>query len=205
MATRVTGGALAAALILLGGSSLPAALQPDQKAEADAIEAFTSGVDTYVALHRRLERHTPREVITSDPARIEAASRILAVSIRAARPDARQGDIFTPEIAQVFRGRIVKALEGKDVAGLLMDMAEETPAEGVPPPQVHARFPVEGSHTVPPVLLHALLTLPEELNYRFIGRDLVLLDLHADLIVDFLPDAILPDSPSGSGRSPGRP
>jgi hypothetical protein len=34
--------------------------------------------------------------------------------------------------------------------------------------------------------------LPEELEYRFINRDLVLYDGHANLIVDFVRDAIPP-------------
>jgi hypothetical protein len=41
-----------------------------------------------------------------------------------------------------------------------------------------------------PALLAVLPALPEELEYRFIGRDLVLVDVHADLIVDVLKDAL---------------
>jgi hypothetical protein len=36
----------------------------------------------------------------------------------------------------------------------------------------------------------ALPPLPPELQYRFVGRDLILWDIHSGLIVDFLPDAI---------------
>jgi hypothetical protein len=32
--------------------------------------------------------------------------------------------------------------------------------------------------------------LPAELEYRFVGRDLVLVDSHAGLVVDVLPDAL---------------
>jgi hypothetical protein len=42
---------------------------------------------------------------------------------------------------------------------------------------------------VPPRLLQSLPALPEELQYRIIGLSLVLWDYHANLIVDFLPDA----------------
>jgi hypothetical protein len=38
--------------------------------------------------------------------------------------------------------------------------------------------------------LAALPKLPKELEYRFLGRDLVLWDLHAGLIVDFIPRAL---------------
>ena len=42
---------------------------------------------------------------------------------------------------------------------------------------------------VPSQLLSALPALPAELQYRIIGRSLVLWDHHANLIVDFLPGA----------------
>jgi hypothetical protein len=42
----------------------------------------------------------------------------------------------------------------------------------------------------PAVILEALPPLPEELQYRFVGPTLVLLDVHADLVVDILPNAL---------------
>ena len=44
-----------------------------------------------------------------------------------------------------------------------------------------------------PALLHALPTLPEDLQYRIVDNDLVLVDLHASLVVDILEDAITND------------
>jgi len=40
------------------------------------------------------------------------------------------------------------------------------------------------------VLLEALPPLPVELQYRFIGRDLLLVDVEADLVIDILPNAL---------------
>jgi hypothetical protein len=37
------------------------------------------------------------------------------------------------------------------------------------------------------MLLDVLPRLPEELEYRFVGRDLILRDVKANLIVDFIP------------------
>jgi len=34
--------------------------------------------------------------------------------------------------------------------------------------------------------------LPEELQFRFVERDLVLVDIDADLVIDVLPDAVPP-------------
>ena len=44
--------------------------------------------------------------------------------------------------------------------------------------------------TMPAVLLQVLPTLPPQLEYRFIGRALILRDIDAALILDYLPDAI---------------
>ncbi len=41
-----------------------------------------------------------------------------------------------------------------------------------------------------PCVLDALPRLPHELQYRFVGRDLVLVDTHADLVVDILRNAV---------------
>ena len=43
---------------------------------------------------------------------------------------------------------------------------------------------------MPPALLLRLPPLAPELQYRFIGRTLILLDVDANLVVDVLPDAL---------------
>jgi hypothetical protein len=44
--------------------------------------------------------------------------------------------------------------------------------------------------TVPPQVLQTLPKLTEDIEYRFIGDQLILLDGHAHVIVDFIPDAL---------------
>ena len=44
--------------------------------------------------------------------------------------------------------------------------------------------------TMPPSLLAALPQLPKELEYRIIGKYLVLRDVDAALILDFIPAAV---------------
>jgi hypothetical protein len=43
---------------------------------------------------------------------------------------------------------------------------------------------------VPPNLLADLPKLPEDLEYRVIDRHLILRDVHANVIVDYVPNAI---------------
>ncbi len=44
--------------------------------------------------------------------------------------------------------------------------------------------------SVPPSLLLKLPALPEQVKYAFVGRALILRDTEANVILDFIPDAI---------------
>jgi hypothetical protein len=44
--------------------------------------------------------------------------------------------------------------------------------------------------TMPPRLLQRLPALPPAIDYRFVGRDLVLVDTSASLVIDYLPEAV---------------
>ena len=44
--------------------------------------------------------------------------------------------------------------------------------------------------TVPPDVLQTLPKLSEDMEYRFVGDNLILLDAHAHIIADYIPDAI---------------
>jgi len=57
--------------------------------------------------------------------------------------------------------------------------------------RVNAEYPPGAPRsTVPPSVLLTLPPLPACLHYRFVDRDLVLVDSVAQLIVDFLPAAV---------------
>jgi hypothetical protein len=55
---------------------------------------------------------------------------------------------------------------------------------------VNGRFPWGRGTIMWPSILQALPRLPDEVQYRMTGRHLVLLDTHADLVVDILRDAV---------------
>ena len=73
---------------------------------------------------------------------------------------------------------------------LLSAWSLATPAQDVRL-QVNARYPAsEPLQTIPPNLLANLPQLPEDMEYRVVGKDLVLRDVDANIIVDFIPNAI---------------
>ena len=148
---------------------------------------LTKRIDAYLALHRRVAATLPPRKETDDPARLVERRKALAAGIRTARPGARQGAIFTAAVEADFR-RIIRA----DITARQPDdraaMRKEVPRL---PIAVNEEYPEHAPlATVPAMLLAHLPRLPEELEYRFFDRHLILLDVDANLIVDYIPDAL---------------
>jgi hypothetical protein len=163
--------------------------------DARATQNFQRHVAEYVVLHQQLEREVLPVVVTPDIGQILRAVSALGMRIQVARVTAQQGDIITPEVAMMFRRRIVTCLTVEQWNAVFADRVRDEEGEPVEPPplRVNMEWPEEVPFDyVPPSLLRALPTLPQELQYRIIGRSLVLWDQHANLIVDFLPGAFLP-------------
>jgi hypothetical protein len=161
----------------------------EQPQDAEALAVFQRRVQAYVDLHRRLEATVPPLRVSPDPAEIHRAREALGDAIRVARANARPGDIFTLPVAGMFRRLIGESCEGRFEE--LLAIVNEELEEPVSPPRVNARWdPRAPFCMMPPHLLCGLPPLPEELEYRFINRDLVLYDGHANLIVDVLAGAI---------------
>jgi hypothetical protein len=152
---------------------------------------FNQRVDHYVRVHRRLERGLPPEHLFGDLEDMPEAVDALHVAIADARAHARAGAIFTPAVADLLSARLERAIanSGLPPAGVFVAL-NLGDREGIPEPQINGRFPAMGHVRVWPVLLAALPELPEELQFHFVGRDLVLVDVHADLVVDILKDAL---------------
>lgn len=163
--------------------------KPAVNADALVLRDFQARIEKYRELHNKVEKNGPRLKETKDPAKIKIAQEELAGNIRAARADAKPGDIFTPKIRQLFRRLMypeVKGPEGKETRQAMKDDAPKAV-----PLKVNASYP-EGAPlpTVPPNVLAALPKLPEDLEYRVVNKDLILRDVDANLIVDFIPNAI---------------
>jgi hypothetical protein len=173
------------AVILLVGMAGGISGQP----ASDPRQTFLQRVDEYAVLHRRLEGPLPQPIVTADPEAIFAPRRALAAAIRTARAQARQGDIFSPPVAGYFRTVVADALRAGGVKDMLAIVEDENAVHT--PARVNAAYPAGRSiPLMPTCLLLALPPLPPELQYAFVGRDLILRDLHAGLIVDIVPRAI---------------
>jgi hypothetical protein len=164
---------------------------PKTNPDAEILVDFKKRIDGYMALHNKLEKEAPPLKETQDPAKIKASQDVLAMKIREARKDARQGDIFTPEIRQLFRRLMYPEVKGPEGRATKAAITEESHELKSVPLKVNAEYPDNAPlMTVPPNILAALPKLPEDLEYRFVNRNMILLDTHANLIVDFVPNAI---------------
>lgn len=171
------------------GNERPAAQSQPVNADATTLQDFQRRVDQYVKVRNELKKQSAPLKETKDAGKIQASQDELADKIRAARKDAKPGDIFTPEIKTLFRRLMYPETKGQEGAATKEAIKEDAPT-GVPI-KVNAKYPDSAPlPTVPPNLLAALPKLPDDLEYRFINRDLILLDVHANVIVDFMQNAI---------------
>ena len=188
----------ALALILLISTSVavsalaqqpPKPADPKVNAMAAIQQDFKARLDQYLAVRKKAAGDAPALKQTNDPAEIKKAEDGLAAAIRAARPDAKRGDIFTPEIQATFRKLLAPELKGEDGAHAKEILKDDAPT-GVPL-KVNAKYS-EGKTfpTVPASLLLNLPKLPPEVEYRIIGKHLILRDTGADIIVDYMLNAI---------------
>lgn len=175
-----------AAVFFLGAWRIDAGPSPIWTTD-DPLRTFYERVESYAALHRRLADPLPRLDPDRNPWSHVLSRHYLASAIRSARATAKQGDIFSPAVGDLFRVLIADALVDRHRGG----MFDLWPEESWPPedPAVNEPFPNEASHTVPAVLLHHLPALPNEMEYRIVNGSLVLLDVRADIVIDVLLDA----------------
>lgn len=190
----------ALAAISAAAQSQPAAKPADKGAATAAAQAkdnrnapelidFKKRVDEYVALHRKLEATLPTLPKESTPEQIDRHQRALASLISSSRPKARPGDVFTAPAPTYVRALLKTLFASSNTRQLRASILDENP--GPVKLVVNGRYPDElPLATMPPEVLQALPALPEELEYRFVGDALILLDVHAHVVVDFFPDAL---------------
>lgn len=157
--------------------------------DAKAVAEFEKRLAEYVALHQTLEGTLPALPGNATSQQIDTHQRALERLIGAARRTAKPGVLFSREIRAYFRRQLSRVFSGPEGQRLKQEMLEDHPR--------NVRFEVNGRYpdsvplsTIPPQMLRVLPTLPPELEYRFIGETLILLDRHAHIVVDFIDRAL---------------
>lgn len=162
---------------------------PVTPAEKAVIEAFENQVKEYVKLRKKARENAPKLSKDATPEEIQAYRTALEDSLRAARKGAKRGDIFLPEVGAYIRRTLKKEFQGNDRKDI-RDIAFETELTGV---VLRVNYPYAQSaelSEMPATLLAKLPQLPNELRYRFVGNNIILVDRESNLIIDFMPNAV---------------
>jgi len=165
------------------------ASQPAVNQDAQILAALDKRLKDYAAFHEKLHSTLPPLSNDATPADIDKNQRALGALVQKARRNADRGDIFGPTARAMIRRILARALTGPDGAKLRASIMDENP--GPLKIRVNSRYPDAAPRSsVPPQILQLLPKLPEDLDYRFIGDRLLLVDLHAHIVVDFIESAL---------------
>src|SRR5215204_1899692 len=158
-------------------------------AEKAAIQNFENRVKEYVKLRNKVRENAPKLSKDSTPEQIDAYRTTLEEALRNARKGARRGDFFASGIASFIRRTLKNEFQGRDRKEI-REIVFETELQGV---VLRVNYPYAQSaelSEMPATLLAKLPQLPNEVRYRFVGSNLILVDRESNLIIDFMPDAV---------------
>lgn len=170
-------------------ASSPQAAPSSSAAEAAAIKQFDAEIAKYMRLRQKIRSEVQGPVKNSSSSQVNNASDALAGAIERSRQGAQVGAIFSEPIATVIKRRISHAVRTENLVAVLADIDDE--GKSTMAPKVHLRLPVSAQMaTMPASLLKVLPALPKELEYRILGRYLIIRDVDASLILDYIPLAV---------------
>ena len=208
---KVTARCLLLLVLLAGGTGCSmhrnAHIAPTADVEMDAkvLAKFQKEIEEYKELHQELIHRIPNVGPNATAAEIAAHRDKMTKGIQAERRSAKQGEIFKPRVEIAFRRIITRELASPEREQVVKEIKQGNPTvENVPnqadPTRDHpepVRVAVNAIYndrapfsSMPPTLLLKMPQLPEEVRYQFVGRDLILLDSEATVILDFINDAV---------------
>ena len=169
--------------------------QTDQKpkelspADKQALTEFETRVRDYVKLRNAAKEKLPKLSKDSTGEQLEAYRKSFEEAVRVARAGAKRGDIFNTAGSNYIRQILRTELDRKDKAEIRKIVFE---AENKDVPlRVNYPYPESKEFTeMPPTLLLKLPQLPKELKFRFVGRNILLVDRDNNLIIDYMVDAL---------------
>jgi hypothetical protein len=154
-------------------------------ADKQAVAEFESRVRDYVKLRNTVKDKLPKLSKDSTAEQLEAYRKSFEEMVRVARAGAKRGDIFNSAGSDYIRRTLKTEFDRKDKAELRKIVFE---AENKDVPlRVNYPYPESKEFTeMPPTLLLLLPQLPKEVKYRFVGRNMLLVDRDNNLIIDYM-------------------
>jgi hypothetical protein len=157
-------------------------------ADSGIVTDFDRRVKDFIQLRETLDRDLTKVPDKATPTQIDKHQRDLGVAVARSRAQAKLGDIFIPGMQTYIRGVVRRVLGGPEGPRIKASLMDENPMQVQF--NVNDRYPdTIPMSTMPPDMLAALPPLGKDLEYRFVGNRLVLLDLQSHLIIDYVTNA----------------
>ena len=179
--------------VIVGAVVLAVAVTAEPSPQTAAVfEHYQRNVEAYMALRdEAAETVAPLSISPDAKESLEWVGAI-AQAICARRPDAHVGDVVSIDVQPAFRTLIAASLlANQDTVAELMARNNAEVIPGSPRPAINKPFPWQRGAAMPPYLLAALPRLPHELQYRIVDRDLLLVDIDANVVIDILENALV--------------
>lgn len=169
------------------GAAQPAPATPDFRVQIWGVATadFDARMLDYAVLRDDLQRGLTPLRVTDDPRDILRAEHALARRIRAARSEAHGGEIFTADISSAFKQALILVTS----SAICASISDDNPGDF--PYSINETYSKRRPlSTVPPAILSLLPRLPADVQYRFVGNQLILHDTRANVILDRIRQAI---------------
>jgi hypothetical protein len=165
---------------------------PLSPGDAEALKTMNVKLREYIDFRRKIELSLPKLPKDATPEQIDQNQRSLEKAVREARATAKVGDVFTMESQPVIKRLINSVFDGPEGKQLKSSIMDENPmGKAMAKMTVNSRYPDSVPlATIPPEVLQTLPKLTDDLEYRFIGDSLILLDVPAHVIVDLIEDVL---------------
>ena len=154
-----------------------------------AVQRFEQRVKDYMKVRNAVKAKLPKLSKDATPAQIESYRENLEAGVRNARSGAKRSDIFNHDGSDYIRRTLKTNFVGRDRVEL-REIVFDGETAGV---KVRVNYPypepVEFVEMPATVLLN-LPQLPPEVKYRFVGRNLLLIDEDINLILDYMTNAL---------------
>ena len=151
--------------------------------EAQSLKEFEEEILEYVKLKKDVSNRLPPLKDNATPDEIAAHRKALAQGISEHRREAEPGDLLESGSGLVILRIIESEFSGPNGKELKAAIVDQMPTQ-VPLRVNDAYDDTAPLSFVPPALLLKLPQLPEHLQYRFVDRHLILLDVETHLILD---------------------
>ena len=157
--------------------------------DKDAVKRFERRVKDYVKVRNAAKAKLPKLSKDSTPEQIESYRENFEAAVRTARASAKRSDIFNHDGSDYIRRTLKANFKGRDRVELREIVFDgETASVKV---RVNYPYPEQAElMEMPATVLLNLPQLPPEVKYRFVGRNLLLVDRDNNLILDYMTNAL---------------